>query len=139
MKRSGTGRAVCEIGDDESKSRTRERIRRVVHAPLTAGSFLAIIALAFVVNSIEFLCSAAIPAVFTYLLSISPLTTLQHYLYILLYDFFFMLDDLVIFATAAFAATSALGEKYAAYTRPVGGLLMLTVGIVLIFFPDILR
>ena len=32
-----------------------------------------------------------------------------------------MLDDLVIFATAAFAATSSLGEKYARYTKPFGG------------------
>ena len=100
---------------------------------------MAIISLAFVVNSIEFLCSAAIPAVYTHILSISPLSTTQYYLYILLYVFFFMLDDLLIFSTAAFAASSSLGEKYAAYTRPVGGIIMLAVGIVMVFFPTLLR
>ncbi len=133
------GKAVCEVGDSESKSRTMEKIRKTVMAPLSFGGLLAIISLAFVVNSIEFLCSAAIPAVFTHILSITPLSTLQHYLYILLYDFFFMLDDLLIFSTAAFAATSSLGEKYAVYTKPVSGVIMLAVGIVLIFFPTILR
>ncbi|MEN8142987.1 MAG: hypothetical protein ABFQ82_05255 [Thermodesulfobacteriota bacterium] len=133
------GKAACELGDSESKSRTMEKIRRVVLAPISFGGLLAIISLAFVVNSIEFLCSAAVPAVYIYILSISPLHTVQYYLYILLYDFFFMLDDLIIFSTAAFAATSSLGEKYAAYAKPVSGVIMLAVGIVMIFFPDLLR
>jgi len=133
------GPAACEVGDSEFREKTVSRIRKVVAAPLTIGSFAAIIALAFVVNSIEFLCSAAIPAVFTHILAISPLNTLQYYLYILLYDFFFMLDDMIIFATAAFAATSSLGEKYSTYTRPICAILMAAMGILLIFFPTILR
>ncbi len=133
------GQPICEIGNSESKSKTMARIKKVALSPLSIGSFFAIVALAFVVNSIEFLCSAAIPAVFTYILSISPLSTLQYYMYILLYDFFFMFDDLLIFGTAAFAATSILGEKYAVYTKPIGGVIMLGIGIVLIFFPSILR
>ncbi|MDF1577661.1 MAG: hypothetical protein P1P81_04350 [Desulfobulbales bacterium] len=133
------GNPACEIGDNESKSRTMERIKKVALAPLSVGSFLAIVVLAFIVNSIEFLCSAAIPAVFTYILSISPLNAFQYYMYILLYDLFFMLDDLLIFGAAAFAVTSALGEKYAKYTKPVGGAIMLAIGIILIFFPDLLR
>ncbi|MDT8335823.1 MAG: hypothetical protein RQ753_08990, partial [Desulfurivibrionaceae bacterium] len=60
-------------------------------------------------------------------------------MYILLYDLFFMLDDLLIFGAAAFAVTSALGEKHAKYTKPVGGAIMLAIGIILIFFPDLLR
>ena len=133
------GKAACEVGDSNSKTRTMERIRKAALAPLSFGGVLAIISLAFVVNSIEFLCSAGIPAVYTHILSISPLTTGQYYLYILFYVLFFMLDDLVIFGTAAFAATSSLGEKYAGFTKPVGGVIMLTVGIILIFFPDLLQ
>jgi len=133
------GQAVCEVGDSESKNSTMEKIKKAALAPLSFGGLLAIITLAFVVNSIEFLCSAAVPAVYTHILSISPLSTLQHYLYILLYVFFFMLDDLLIFSTAAFAATSSLGEKYAAYTKPVGGVIMLAVGIIMVFFPTLLR
>lgn len=133
------GKAACEVGDSESKNRTMEKIRKVVLAPLSFGGLLAIISLAFVVNSIEFLCSAAVPAIYTHILSISPLNTVQYYLYILLYDFFFMLDDLIIFSVAAFAATSSLGERYAAYAKPISGIIMLTVGIVLTFFPTLLR
>jgi hypothetical protein len=133
------GEEACQVGDLESKQQTVNRIKKVVTAPLTFGSFLAVIGLAFLVNSIEFLCSAAIPAVFTHVLSLRALGLAQYYFYILVYDFFFMLDDLVIFATAAFAATSSLGEKYARYTKPFGGAIMLTLGVVLIFFPTLLR
>lgn len=129
----------CEVGDQKSKERTMNRIKKVVMAPVTFGSFIAIFALAFIINSIEFVCSAAIPAVFTHVLAISGLGALQRYAYILLYDFFFMLDDMVIFATAAFAASSSLGEKYARYTKPFGGLIMLALGIMLIFFPNLMR
>ena len=130
---------ACQVGDPESKQQTVSRIRKVVSAPLTFGSFLAVIGLAFLVNSIEFLCSAAIPAVYTHVLSLRALNLTQYYFYILLYDFFFMLDDLVIFATAAFAATSSLGEKYARYTKPFGGAIMFGLGVVMIFFPTLLR
>jgi hypothetical protein len=133
------GQAACEIGGSESKSRTMAKIKKAALAPLSFGGLLTIVSLAFVVNSIEFLCSAAVPAVYTHILSISPLSTMQYYLYILLYVFFFMLDDLLIFSTAAFAATSQLGEKYAVYTKPVGGVIMLAVGIVMVFFPTLLR
>ena len=97
------------------------------------------IGLAFVVNSIEFLCSAAIPAVFTHMLAISPLSTVRYYTLLVVYDFFFMLDDMVVFGTAAFAARSALGEKYARYTKPAGGLVMIALGIMMVSFPTALR
>jgi len=50
--------------------------------------------LAFAVNSIEFICSSAIPVIFTQTLALHPLSMVQHYGYIALYDLFFMLDDM---------------------------------------------
>jgi hypothetical protein len=43
-----------------------------------------------------------------------------------------MLDDLVIFGTAAFALTSSLGDRYAKYTRPVGATILIILGILLL-------
>lgn len=115
------------------------KVQEIVSSPLTLGTIAGIIALAFVVNSIEFACSAAIPAIFTQVLSLSNLPTLQYYGYILLYDFCFMLDDLIIFGTAAFALTSNLGDRYAKYTRPVGGTILIILGALLLFAPHLLR
>ena len=108
------------------------RIQKIVSSPITLGTIVGIIALAFLVNSIEFVCSAAVPAIFTHVLSLASLTTLQYYGYILLYVLFFMLDDLVIFGSAAIAMTSGLGERYAKYFRPVGAAILIILGLLLL-------
>jgi len=126
------GAIVCEVTDEESRKKTMTRIQRIVSSPITLGTIAGILALAFLVNSIEFVCSAAVPAIFTHVLSLASLTTLQYYGYILLYVFFFMLDDLIIFGTAAIALTSNLGERYAKYFRPVGATILIILGALLL-------
>jgi len=133
------GAIACEVLDEGSRKKTMTRMEKVVLSPLTLATIAGIVALAFVVNSIEFVCSAAIPAIFTHVLSLSSLSTLKYYAYILLYDLFFMLDDLIIFSAAAFAVTSTLGDRYARYCRPVGGTIILILGVLLIFAPNLLR
>ena len=133
------GAIVCEVGDEESRKKTMRRMEKVVFSPLTLATIAGIIALAFAVNLIEFACSAVIPATFIHVLSLSHLSTLRYYAYILLYDLFFMLDDLIIFGSAAFAMTSTLGDRYARYCRPVGGTIILILGVLLLFAPNLLR
>lgn len=132
------GAIVCEVVGAESRQRTMTRIERIVSSPLNLATIAGIIALAFVVNSIEFVCSSALPAIFTHVLSLSNLSTIQYYGYILVYDFFFMLDDLIIFGSAAFAMNSSLGNRYAKYCRPLGGAILLVLGIMLLFAPNLL-
>ena len=131
------GGAVCKTGSSQAK--TMGRIEKIVKSPVTIATLLGIIALAFIVNSIEFACSSALPAIFTYVLSISSLSSIQYYAYILLYDFFFMLDDLIIFSLAAFAANTSLGTKYAKYCKLIGGIILVVLGFVLAFAPGLLR
>ena len=132
------GALVCKV-EDKPKEKTMSRIEKIVLSPLTIATILGIIGLAFVVNSIEFVCSSAIPAIFTYVLSISNLSALGYYGYILLYDLFFMLDDLIIFGLAAFAVNTTLGTKYAKYCKLVGGIILLILGLMLTFAPHLLR
>jgi len=126
------GAIVCEVTGEESRKKTMTKVQEIVSSPLTWGILVGIIALAFTVNMVEFVCSAAIPAIFTQVLSLASLTTFQYYGYILLYVFFFMLDDLVIFGTAAFALTSSLGGRYAKYSRPVGAAILIILGVLLL-------
>ena len=126
------GAIVCEVTGEESRTKTMTRVQKIVSSPITVGTIIGIIVLAFAVNSVEFVCSAALPAVFTRVLSLASLTTLQHYGYILLYVLFFMLDDLVIFGIAAFALTSSLGDRYTKYSRPVGATILIVLGLLLL-------
>ena len=133
------GQLTCTIGDAASKKKTMSRIDQIVDAPLTAFTVFGIIALAFIVNSIEFACSAALPAIFTHTLTLRNLPTIEYYGYILLYDFFFMLDDLIIFSLAVLALDTSIGQRYAGHCRIVGGVVLIVLGGVMVFQPELLR
>jgi hypothetical protein len=133
------GAVVCEVVDPGSRKKTMSRIEQIVASPLNVATVLAIIALAFVINSIEFVCSSALPAIFTHVLSLSQLPTLEYYGFILIYVFCFMLDDLIIFGSAAAAMTSSFVQRYAGYSRPIGAAILLALGALLLFAPNVLR
>jgi len=134
------GQVVCKVGDASEKKKTAGLVEHIASSPLNLGTLGAIIALAFVVNSVEFVCSSAIPAVFTQVLAASNLSFFEYYGYILLYVFFFMLDDILIFGMAAFAVSKiSTGEKYAGYCKILGGVLLALIGVMLLFFPSLLR
>ena len=130
---------TCDVGDEESHEKTMSRIQKVISQPLSVAIIFSIIALAFVVNSVEFVCSSAIPAVFTQILALSGMSTLEHYMYIAVYTFFYMLDDLIIFGMAAFAIGSAIGDKYARYCELIGGIILTILGFIMVFAPHLLR
>ncbi|MBU0586255.1 hypothetical protein KJ780_01975 [Candidatus Micrarchaeota archaeon] len=132
------GQVVCKVGDAEEKKKLTDNMKELISSPLTIATFFGIVVLAFVINSIEFVCSAALPAIFTHVLSLKSLSTLEYYAYILIYDFFFMLDDLIIFGIAAFMVTGTVGEKYASYCKIIGGTVLLILGLLLLFAPNML-
>ena len=133
------GQVVCKLSDNKTRKESMNKIQKIVKSELSLFSILAIMFLAFVVNSIEFVCSAALPATYTYLITRANLSTLQYYLYILLYTIMFMADDIIVFSCAAFTLNNYTGEKYEKYSAIVGGVLMFLIGIMIVFFPNLLR
>jgi cytochrome c biogenesis protein CcdA len=47
-----------------------------------------------------------------------------------------MLDDLIIFACALLAFENINLEKYSGVSKLVGGIIMIIIGVVLLFFPE---
>lgn len=133
------GAPVCPVGSTDFKKRTMGRMERLVAAPLSLVSILGVVALAFTVNAIEFACSAGLPAIFTHTLSLRQLSPPQYYGYILLYDFFFMLDDLLIFSLAAFTLRTTMAGGYVRYGKLAGGIVLVGLGLVMLFAPEMLR
>jgi glutaredoxin len=123
------GVIVCELGSAQQRQRTMQWARALVAAPFGFVSLLLVVGLAFTVNAIEFVCSAALPAIYTHLLALMNLSTAQYYGYIALYVAFFMLDDLVIFGLAALAVRRVLDSHYAAVSRAVGGTVLIGLGV----------
>lgn len=123
------GVIACEVGSPERRQKTMQWARELVAAPVGLLSLLMIVGLAFAVNSIEFVCSAALPAIYTHVLTLTDMSPALYYGYIGLYVLFFMLDDLIVFALAAFAVQKVIDTRYAAVSRAVGGVILLALGV----------
>ena len=68
-------------------------VRRIVHAENLAGALVSVVVLAVLVNTIELLCTAGLPAVYTRILTLRQLPWWAYYGYLGLYNVAYMLDD----------------------------------------------
>lgn len=135
-----TADGTCKIIDTSKRASLIASIKKLAHEPVTWMSATGIIALAFSVNVIEFACSIGIPQAFTKILQINQLNFWQEQGTMLLYIFFYMLDDLFIFGLALWGADRLyLTQKYSRWSTLIGGILMLVLGVILIIRPEILR
>jgi hypothetical protein len=121
----------------EERRRTLERLKDLAQSRDFLVALGGIVALAFAVNVVEFLCSAGIPAVFTQVLALSALPAWEYAAYLVLYVFVFMVDDLVVLAVALRTLEVAgLTGAYARWSSLAGGVVLLGIGALLIARPE---
>jgi hypothetical protein len=128
---------VCEVTAPEQRQRVFHRLRALAQERSFALAFLGILALAFLVNLVELICSAGIPAVYVQILTMSGLPAWQHYGYLLLYILVFMADDLVVFVTAM--TTLRIAGLTAGYSRAshlIGGVVLVILGALMLMRPE---
>ena len=127
----------CNITNNEKRQKVFEKIKSVINQNSFLIALGGIIVLAFMVNLVELICSAGLPAIYTQVLALNELPTWQYYLYILTYILFFMIDDLFVFFVAMITLEmTGITTKYAKYSRLIGGIIMLLIGLLLIFRPE---
>ncbi len=127
----------CKVTNKEKRRRVFEKIKEIINKKSFIISILGIILLAFAVNLVELICSAGLPAIYAQVLAINEVAGFYKYLYILLYVFFFMIDDLIIFIIAmATLKMTGISTKYSKWSSLIGGILMFIIGILLIFKPE---
>lgn len=128
---------VCRVTSPGRRQRIMSALRSVVDTNRLLLAMLGIMAMAVLVNFVELLCSAGIPAVYTKVLTLSELSVGAYYAYIGLYILVFMLDDIAIFATAMLALrVTGLTGGYARYSHLIGGAVLLGIGAVMLLRPD---
>jgi len=129
----------CDVEGDEKRKGVFDKLGKITSNKSFVMAMFGIMTLAFAVNLVELVCSAGLPAVFTQVLVLNNLGKVQYYLYILLYILFFMLDDLVVFFIAMITLQmTGITTKYVKWSRLIGGILMVAIGIILLFKPEIL-
>lgn len=126
----------CSVVDKKERKNIIGKIKKFTKEKSLFLAILGVMALAVSVNIVELLCSAGLPLVFSELLAINNISGLKAVLYDLIYIFFFMLDDFIIFLIAIKTMdVVGISTKYSKYSHLVGGIIMLLIGLLLLFKP----
>lgn len=127
----------CDVVDAKKRKKVFSKIKKFTHEKSFIMAIIGVILLAISVNLIDLACSAGLPVIFTSLLAMNDLSAIQYWIYIIIYIFFFMIDDLIIFAIAVKTMQlTGISTKYTKYSHLVGGILMFIIGILLIVKPE---
>ncbi len=112
------------------------RMRAVLGANTLPASLAGVAALAVVVNFVELLCTAGIPAVFTAVLAEQDLGMATYYGYLGLYIAGYIADDALMVALAVIALSQRrLTEAAGRWLKLASGLVMLALGTALLLRP----
>jgi glutaredoxin len=113
------------------------RTRAVLGANTLLPSLTGVAALAVVVNFIELLCTAGLPAIYTAVLAQQGLSPLAHYAYLALYILGYIADDAVMVAMAVVALSNRkLSERAGRWLKLLSGAVMLALGGAMILRPE---
>ena len=132
--KNGTG---CEVVDNKKRKNIMTKIKKITTEKSFILALIGVMILAASVNVIELACSAGIPVLFANILALNNLTNLQISLYILIYIFFFLIDDIIVFGVAMLTLNiKAISTRYTKYSHLIGGILMLIIGLLMLFKPS---
>lgn len=132
-----TPAGVCRVSEGEGRRRVLDRLRALSRERRLWLAAAGVAVLAVVVNFIELVCSAGLPAVYTQILTLNDLSGWQYHAFLALYIAVFLLDDAAIFIAAMVTLKMAgLSGRYSRASHLVGGVVLLAVGVLLIFKPE---
>ena len=125
---------------ESAKPKLFERMRGLLKAPTLPALIAGTVILALSANAYELLCTAGFPMVYTRVLTLHKLSTFQYYQYLALYNIVYVVPLAVIVAVI----TTTLGarkltEWQGRQLKLVSGLMMLSLGAVLIVNPALLN
>lgn len=127
----------CEVVDSKKRKNIIEKIKKFTLEKSLILGLLGVMTLAVSVNFIELACSAGLPLLFTQILALNNLSKLSYMIYILIYIFFFLMDDIIVFVIAMFTLKiTGISNKYSKYSHLIGGIIMLLIGLLMIIKPE---
>lgn len=129
--------AGCEVVDNSKRKKIISKIKKYTSEKSFILAMLGVMLLAISVNAIELACSAGLPVLFTNVLALNDVNFIEKCIYIFIYIFFFLIDDIIVFFVAMFTLNiKAFSTKYTKYSHLIGGIIMLIIGILMIFKPE---
>ena len=127
----------CTVVDNKKRKKLLTRTKKILNNKSFFLSLVGVAILAASVNLIELACSLGFPMIFTEILTINHIEGILRISYLLLYIFFYMLDDLIVF-TISMVTLEATGitNKYNKLCTLVSAIIMIIMGILLLLKPE---
>jgi hypothetical protein len=113
------------------------KARDIVQAKYLTTAIAGAVVLAVMVNVVELLCTAGLPALYTQILTMQELPAWANYSYLALYNVAYMLDDtilLVIIVTTL--SRRKLQEQEGRWLKLLSGVVVCGLGLAMVFHPD---
>jgi hypothetical protein len=125
---------------ESAKPGIYQRVRNIVRAENVAGALAGAVVLAVLVNIVELLCTAGLPALYTQILALQQLPRWQNYAYLGLYNLAYMFDDsLMVAAVTLTLGKHKMQEREGRWLKLISGLVIFLLGLVMLFCPDLLH
>ena len=122
---------------ESAKPGIYERTRRIVTAETMWAAMAGAVVLAVLVNIVELLCTAGLPALYTNVLMMQDYPASKNYAYLALYNVAYMFDDsLMVLIAVVTLGRRKLQEKEGRWLKLISGTLILALGVVMIFKPE---
>ena len=129
--------AGCTVVDDKKRKKIIKKMGKIINSKTFGLALLGTVFLAASVNLIEMACSLGFPLIFNEILTVNNITGLTRIIYLLIYIFFYMLDDMVVFAISMITLeATGVTNKYNKLCTLISAIIMIIMGLLLLFKPD---
>lgn len=124
---------------DSAKPRLYQRVVGLIKVNSLPSLIVGTILLALAANTYELLCTAGFPMVYTRILTLEDLPPSSYYLYLVFYNVIYVVPLLIIVLAFTFTLGSRkLSEREGRILKLMSGLMMLSLGCLLLLAPEIL-
>jgi glutaredoxin len=121
---------------DAAKPGLYAGMRRIIRAENIVAALIGTVILAVLVQVVELLCTAGLPALYTRILTMRQLDRWAYYGYLALYNMAYMLDDVLVLAIGVITMSHyRLQEREGRWLKLISGLVMVALGAVLLLEP----
>ncbi|MBE6160851.1 MAG: hypothetical protein E7158_01340 [Firmicutes bacterium] len=129
--------AGCTVVDDKKRKKIITKMKNIMSSKSFILSLIGIITLAASVNLIELACSLGFPVIFNEILTINNVNGLVKIIYLLIYIFFYMVDDMVVFIISMITIeATGVTNKYNKLCTLISSIIMIIMGLLLIVKPE---
>jgi glutaredoxin len=113
------------------------RMRRIIQAENILAALLGTVILAVLVQAVELVCTAGLPALYTRILTMQQLDRWAYYGYLALYNVAYMLDDILVLTLGVITMSHyRLQEREGRWLKLISGVVMVGLSSVMIIKPD---